>query len=507
MNVHLLDGIPDLEAYAASLDADAQQVLLTYLKKCEEYKTFNKMKFFEPEDWQQNAIALGATQDIRMVSAGNRLGKTFFSTYETAIHATGKYPDDWNGLRFDKPINIMVMGWDWTQLCRPKATQELLLGKPDERGSGWLPREDMVKMVPKVGLQNTVSTVYVKHYDELGVYDGDSRITFDVYSAGMGTLMGTEIDFALLDEQVPADIFAQVKRRLWSARGSLLYVATPEHGRDEVIDSFWNDDGIHHDGLIRVTLWDSSLFTDDEKKKMYDTTAPWARSYAIEGIPSAGSGSVFAGILKETLLEPVIDIKPNWKRMSAADLGYKDDMAFTFIAKDPKTGIHYLYKERGYTQTDAVICASGVKPLQEGFIPMILPADGDSERGLGDTYRSIFKSAGLIMTEEQARNWHYDPTGKDRAIKPGIIYMRELMQAGLFKVHPSCANFLREYSLYSYDTNGKFIDKDNHYIDSARYCLMAIDKFGVSETDHKSKDKTAYEIYQEQFLEEQDVYG
>nr|UYL16517.1 MAG: terminase large subunit [Caudoviricetes sp.] len=496
MDCTLLDDIDDLEEYCASLSLDERKVVLSYLKQVEEYKKYNKIELFKPEPWQQRAITLGSTEPYRMACCGNRLGKSYFSTYETAIHCTGRYPKDWTGLKFNKAnLNVLVMGWDWSQINRPKCTAELLLGTAEDRGSGWIPKDDIVRMVPKMGVRDTISTVYIKHYDENGIYDGDTRLTFDVYSAGMGTLMGMEIDFALMDEQVPEEIFSQVKKRLWSSRGSALYVATPEGGLDNVVSSFWNDDGVHHSGLIHVTLWESNQFTEEEKLEMNRLIEPWARPFSIEGIPSAGTGAVFAGIVKESLLDTSFEIKPHWKRMSAADLGYRDDMVFSFMALDPDTGTYYMYDEMVYSDTDAIICARGVKPLQQGYIPMILPADGDSERGLGATYRSIFKDAGLTVLNEQARNWYYDETGGDRSIKAGIIYMRELMMAGKLKIHPKCTGFLKEFSLYSYDKNGKFIDKDNNAIDSWRYCLMAIDKFGKSEKDSKDTSNGAYQGY------------
>lgn len=308
--------------------------------------------------------------------------------------------------------------------------------------------------------------------------------------------MGAAYDFFLIDES-PSDptIFEQCKKRTWSVDGAGLCVMTPEKGFSPTIEAFWNEDGIHHGGLIHVTLWDSSLYSEEEKIRMNESIAPWQRSFSIEGIPSAGTGAVFAGIIKESLLDTSFEIKPHWKRMSAADLGFSDDMAFTFMALDPDTGTYYLYDEVGYTQTDAIICARGVKPYQQGYIPMILPADGDSERGLGATYRSIFKDAGLTVLDEQARNWYYDDMGNDRSIKAGIIYMRELMMAGKFKIHPKCAGFLKEFGLYSYDKNGKFIDKHNHFCDSVRYCLMAIDKFGISEQEGRSKGNSTYGGY------------
>lgn len=489
MNLNLLDHIEDMPAYLSTLDSTEKLQVLKYLQAVEDYKDTHKIEFFAPDEWQVKAITLGSTETHRMVSAGNRLGKSYFSTYETIVHATGRYPKNWTGYRFDKPLNILVMGVDWSQINRPKCTAELILGTSDKRGTGWIPREDIVRMVPKVGLQNTISTVYVKHYDSAGVCDGESRITFDVYSAGDSTLMGMEIDFALMDEQVPELIFSQVKTRTWSSRGRTLYVATPEKGLDNVIKSFWEENGIHHSGLVHATLWESNQFTEEEKIQMNNQVEPWARAFRIEGIPSAGSGAVFAGILKDTLLDNSFTIEKHWKRMAAADLGYKDDMVFSFMAYNPDNGMYYMYDELSYTQTDAIICARGVLPMQHGYIPMILPTDAKAERGLGTTYHSIFESAGLVLTNEQARNWYYDPTGKERGVRPGIIFMRELMLAGKLKVHPKCTGFLKEFSLYSYDNNGQFIDKDNHFIDSFRYNLMAINKFGVSEYEHEQKGR------------------
>jgi Terminase large subunit, T4likevirus-type, N-terminal len=39
--------------------------------------------------------------------AGNQLGKTLAGGFEAAMHATGRYPDWWQGRRFDRP----TIGW------------------------------------------------------------------------------------------------------------------------------------------------------------------------------------------------------------------------------------------------------------------------------------------------------------------------------------------------------------------------------------------------------------
>ena len=111
---------------------------------------------------------------------------------------------------------------------------------------------------------------------------------------------------------------------------------------------------------------------------------------------------------------------------------------------------------------------------------MIYPADGDAERGVGTTYAQIYRNAGCILAPEQARNWELDPTGKDRTISPGIAFIRQLMLEGRLKISPTCVGLLKEMDQYSYDDNGKFIDKHNHFCDSLRYLIMGIKRFGKS---------------------------
>lgn len=508
MDITLLDHITDLPTYVAGLNDEGKLKVLRYLQAVEEYKTYNKIQFFVGEEWQKNAITLGIKERYRGVIAGNRLGKSYFGTYETAVHLTGKYPKDWTGHKFNVgPINAVALGVDFTQIAKPLAMQELLLGSASDRGAGWIPKDDIVRMIPKMGVRDVVATVYVKHYDENGLHDGESRLDFGSYTQGDSVLMGAAYHWFLIDE-CPDDntILEQAKKRTWSVDGLGMCVFTPEKGLNATVEAFWNEDGIHHSGLVHVSLWDSTLYSQEEKMLMNNSIAPWQRAFSIEGIPTAGTGAVFAGITKASLLDATIQIQPHWKRMAAIDFGFKDTNVVSFITKDPDSGIYYLYDEISTTETEASYIATTVKEKQLGFIPMIYPADGEAERGLGETYAAIYKRAGCVLTDVQARNWYYDPEGKDRTIQPGILFMRELMQQGRLKVHPRCTTFLKEFDLYSYDKAGKFIDKHNHAIDSVRYNLMAIDKFGKTEKEHTSNSSLNYVSYQNDYLAQQDIY-
>ena len=186
-------------------------------------------------------------------------------------------------------------------------------------------------------------------------------------------------------------------------------------------------------------------------------------------------------------------LQSHWKRLAAIDFGMRDTNVVTFGAYDEETQIYYIYDEMLHTNTDAAIIALSVKTKQNGYIPMIYPADGDAERGVGTTYAQIYKNAGCILTNEQARNWELDKEGKDRTIGPGIAFIRQLMLEGRLKISPTCTGFLKEMDQYSYDDKGKFIDKNNHSVDSVRYLIMGIRKFGkVKQAQQKPNRKQEY---------------
>src|SRR5262249_52446921 len=52
-------------------------------------------------------FAAGAKYKERLFMAANRVGKTVAGAFETTCHLTGRYPEWWEGRRFEKPTD----GW------------------------------------------------------------------------------------------------------------------------------------------------------------------------------------------------------------------------------------------------------------------------------------------------------------------------------------------------------------------------------------------------------------
>lgn len=455
--------------------------LLSVLLEIEEDSRYNKIKYFEPDTWQKGAIALGKHEKVRGIICGNRLGKTYSASYELCVHLTGLYPDDWEGHKFNKAINALAMGESWTQLMGSGALHDLIMGTLLDLGSGWIPRDCIIKTMSS-GQNGAFSTVRVKH-----ISGSVSTLRFGTYQSGDKVLMGSSLDFVLIDE-CPSDktILPQCIKRTWTTKGLVLCSFTPEKGLNETVKAFWDKEGIYHSGLIHATLYDSGLYTSEEKRTMVESIPPWQQEFSIYGRPSAGAGAVFAGIVKSCITSPIPEIQPHWKRLCAIDFGFRDPNVVLFGTKDPETGIYYVYDELMHTDTDIKDIAPLVQRKQKGYIPLIWPLDGKAERGLGKTLIEQYKDYHVITTDDYTANWNMDPEGKNRSIAPGIMFIRQLMKDNLLYISPTCVTVLREFDTYSYDENGKFVDKDNHAIDCLRYLLTAIDKFGKTKLENAS---------------------
>lgn len=258
-------------------------------------------------------------------------------------------------------------------------------------------------------------------------------------------------------------------------------------GLTETASAFWDTKGLYHSGLINISLYDlHDLYTKQELTTIISKIPPWQAEFRIYGRPSAGAGAVFAGILKSSFTYPEMPNPPaHWKRLAACDIGFQDDFVVMFGAEDPGTGEIWVYDEMTFQKTDAIIIANAVKAKQQGYIPLMMPQDAKFERGLGTTFQKIFKDAGCIVCQDLAANWRLQVDGKNKSIAPGIMFIRDIMQKGLFKMTAGASLFFKEFELYSYGDDGRFKDKHNHAVDTCRYLTQSLGKYGISADEAK----------------------
>jgi phage terminase large subunit-like protein len=175
----------------------------------------------------------------RCFMAANRIGKTEGAGgYELTRHLTGQYPSWWEGKIFREPISA------WAAGTTNETTRDILQkklfgpvifrdGNKTVRGSGLVPREAIGRINWKMGVQDMIDTVEIKH-----VSGYHSVLSLKSYQQGRKSFEGTEQHVILLDEEPPLDIYNECTIRTATVGGVVMLTFTPLEGATDTVLAF-----------------------------------------------------------------------------------------------------------------------------------------------------------------------------------------------------------------------------------------------------------------------------
>lgn len=440
--------------------------------RLKEYRDTHKLEFYDPYDFQirfHNAKGTnGKPATEKALMAANQIGKTICGAYETAFHATGIYPDWWEGNRHSTPPSILVAS-NTNETTRDRCQGDLFGDPTDDNllGTGAIPKHLIGEKVRKPGVPNAYDSVLVKH-----ISGGWSKIFFRAYEQGPKKFMGYRNDEAWLDEECPSDVWSQVARGTFATGGNIYMTFTPEEGITQTVAKFINDLG-ESQALIRAT-WDDAPHMTQEKRKANLAKFPeheW--DMRSKGEPNMGSGLVFPVPREQYEVEP-FEIPPHFARINGIDFGWDHPFACAFGAWDRDNDIFYLVD--GYREQRALpaIHADAIKRKGD-WIPISWPKDGlQTEKGSGNPLSDIYKRQGLNMFHTFFTN--PPRMGEDEgkggvSVESGVLEMLEAMETGRFKVFSTVKDWWEEVTMY-HRKDGKIVPRFDDYISAARYAYM-----------------------------------
>lgn len=405
----------------------------------------------------------GATKTERLFLAGNRCGKSVTAAVEVAYHATGLYPDWWEGYRYTKDtLNIYASGKtakNTRDICQFK-----LLGPYNNLGSGTIPRHTIIgQPVSKPGVPQAYELCHVQHHNKDGDPDGIATINFKSYDQGQEAFMGTEVDLAWEDEEPPEDVHGETLVRLMTTNGLLILTFTPLEGMTNVVTSYLDadlqpDTSLEH---VHVTTcgWDDvPHLSEEQKAKLLSRTPPHLREARSKGIPSLGSGAVYPVPEDQFKIDP-FPLPDYWPRAYGMDVGWKRT-AVVWGALDRETDILYVYDEYYKGQDIPAVHAASVKSR-------------------GAWLQGACDFAGVNLDDGSRMSDKYIAQGllilpADKAVEAGIFEIYQRLVTGRLKVFSTCVNFWKEFRLYQRDKNGKVVKANDHLMDAVRYLAMSI---------------------------------
>lgn len=180
----------------------------------------------------------GLEHDERCFMAGNRVGKTVGAGYEITAHMTGEYPHWWNGKLFDRGIRALAAGD--TGATTRDILQQKLIGPYDDIGTGMIPGDLILDLVPKRGLPNAYEEIHVRHVPTKGV----SKLKLRSYDQGRRIFQGTEEDLIWFDEECPEDVYDEALIRTMTTHGITMLTFTPLSGLTPLVISFLKSAGL-----------------------------------------------------------------------------------------------------------------------------------------------------------------------------------------------------------------------------------------------------------------------
>jgi phage terminase large subunit-like protein len=387
---------------------------------------------------------------------------------------TGLYPETWKGKRFSKGIRCWAAGV--TSLTTRDIIQRKLLGPPGQIGTGWVPAEAIVKLVPSRGIPGAIDYAIIKHAS-----GGLSYIYFKSYEQGSDKFQGDSIDLLWFDEEPPMKVWTEGIARLTATQGIAMMTFTPLKGLSEVVRGFYPSPDSHEKSIVRMELEDArhedgtGHISDDEIKLIIKRYPRHEQEARTKGIPVFGSGLVFLGDIAESqIVETPQEPGKFWRKIVGLDIGGGEHAtAFSVLAHDTETDVLHLLHT--YQQVDPRIAvhAAAINSTAPR-VPVAWPKDAHiKDRWGGIKYAEIYRRHGVEMLRDHAQ-WPEDhgaphPT----SVEAGIAEIYDRMASGRFKAPYSCTHFWDEARTY-HRVKGVIHKSHDDTMDSIRYAVMML---------------------------------
>lgn len=432
--------------------------------------SLRKLTDYRPYPKQREFHAAGKNHRERLLMAGNQLGKTLSAGAETAMHATARYPDWWEGHVKTKPFHGWVSGV--TGESTRDNPQRILYGPIGSPGTGMIPKDAIVDVAPRRGLADAIDTMVIRFGGGGDVQAGQTVLGFKSYDQGREKWQGPTLGLVWYDEEPPEDIYSEGLTRTNVGLCPVYITFTPLLGMTDVVRRFYPSvsamPGTH---VTSMTINDAAHYTEDERKAIIASYPAHERKARTQGIPQLGSGRVFP-IDEDDIKVAPFPIPKHWPQIGGLDFGWDHPSAGVKIAWDRDADCVYcLAAHRQREQTPANFAASvrpwGAHPNGSQWLPWAWPHDGlQHDKGSGEQLAAQYRAQGLLMLPQRA-------TFEDGSfgVEAGIAEMLSRMESGRFKVFAHLNDWFEEFRLY-HRKDGLIVKAGDDLLSATRYAIM-----------------------------------
>lgn len=423
-----------------------------------------KLAFYRPYPKQIKFHNASAKYHEILLMAANRVGKSLSAAAQAAMHATGLYPEWYQGRRFKYAPVIWCAGVSGAAVR--DSIQKLLIGDIANPGTGFLP-VGSYETVAARSVADLVDTITVNH-----VSGNKSRINLKMYEQGREKFQADSVDFVWLDEEPDDDVYMEALTRTYANSGYLVMTFTPLKGLSKVVKRFTREKSPHR-YVINMTIEDALHISDEDRKRQiasYDVHQQEARAY---GRPVLGSGIIFPVMRRDISCDPfdLNSVPFFWQELAGMDFGGSGEdghptaaVRLLYNTQDDIIYVTNTYRRKGGT---TMVHAAALKPW--GKVPFAWPHDGlVHDKGSGVPLKEQYRAEGLNMLPDNARF-----EDGSNGVEAGIDMLLQRMETGKLKIFSHLTNLFEEMDGY-YRDEGKIIKIEDDIICALRYAVMCL---------------------------------
>lgn len=400
------------------------------------------------------------THRERLFRAGNQLGKSYSGGAEAAYHATGAYPAWWQGRRIEQG-NSGWVGGPSGELVRDGA-QRVLMGRPDDWGTGSIPKSSILDISRATGVRDLIDTVTIRH-----ISGGNSRIKFKTYDQGRIRWQADTLDWVWFDEEPEMDIYVEGLSRTNATGGFIFLTFTPLLGVSDVVMRFLREKSPDRSDTV-MTIDDAEHIPAVERQRIIDSYPPHEREARTRGIPILGSGRIFP-FPRDMLACQSFAIPKHWARIGGIDIGWDHPTAAVELAHDRDSDTIYVINAYRAREQTVAVHAGALVPWGKS-LPWAWPHDAfQHDKGSGEQIADLYQRHGLKMLQEHSQ--FADDRGN--GVEAGIFEMVDRMQTARLKVFSHLEDWLEEFDLY-HRKDGKVVKERDDLLSATRYAMMML---------------------------------
>lgn len=321
-----------------------------------------------------------ATQAIRALFWGNRVGKTEWGAEEVAEYGTAHHE-----------FRTMSPPFDIWAVCPSFEAQE---GTTQKKLLTYLAESEIAhidyirgRIIRKITLKNGVN------------------IIFKSYEQGREKFQGAGVRLIWFDEEPPKDIWEECFVRVEAGQQlDVILTMTAIKGMTWVYDEIYLATG-NQDLYVSEAGWDDNPFLDEiQKEQMARGLSAQALKVRREGKFVKRVGLVCAWWDRSVHIRHYDFLDPSWTWYEVLDGGFSDPAAYLLIGVDSDNNVHVVNGFRD-AQLDAKAIARKAEPMKSGLMVTRGFTDNDDPRLAEDLRKEGMRLTPVVKQSGETGSW------------------------------------------------------------------------------------------------------